>query len=129
MEPPIETTNPVSQPVDASKSAPIHLTPKAIEMVKATRDQEGMDADIALRVAVRGGGCSGFEYALDFDQQPRENDTVLDFDGLRVFIDAVSARYLKGTEIDFVSGIMGSGFKFKNPNAVGTCGCGSSFSV
>ena len=108
---------------------PIHLTDTAVEMVKVTREQEGMDESFGLRVAVRGGGCSGFEYALDFDREPRDNDTVLEFDGLKVFVDLVSSRYLEGTEIDYVKGIMGAGFKFNNPKAVGTCGCGSSFSV
>lgn len=110
-------------------ATPINLTPKAVEMVKATREQEGMAATFGLRVAVRGGGCSGFEYALDFDQEPRPNDIVLEFEGLKVFVDSVSARYLDGTEIDYVMGMAGAGFKFNNPKAVGTCGCGSSFSV
>lgn len=110
-------------------ATPISLTPKAVEMVKATREQEGMAESYGLRVAVRGGGCSGFEYALDFERQPRDNDTILEFEGLKVFVDSVSSRYLAGTEIDYVKGIMGSGFKFHNPKAVGTCGCGSSFSV
>lgn len=110
-------------------SPPISLTPKAVEMVKATREQEGMAVSFGLRVAVRGGGCSGFEYALDFDQEPRPNDIVLEYEGLKVFVDSVSARYLEGTEIDYVMGMAGAGFKFHNPKAVGTCGCGSSFSV
>lgn len=110
-------------------TSPIHLTDTAVEMVKVTREQEGMDKSFGLRVAVRGGGCSGFEYALDFEREPRENDTVLEFAGLKVFVDMVSSRYLEGTEIDYVKGIMGAGFKFSNPKAVGTCGCGSSFSV
>ena len=110
-------------------ASPINLTDTAVEMVKTTREQEGMDDSFGLRVAVRGGGCSGFEYALDFEQEPRDNDTVLEYDGLKVFVDSVSSRYLNGTEIDYVKGIMGAGFKFNNPKAVGTCGCGSSFSV
>lgn len=113
----------------AQIATPIKLTDTAVEMVKVTREQEGMDESFGLRVAVRGGGCSGFEYALDFEREPRDNDTILEFDGLQVFVDSVSSRYLNGTEIDFVKGIMGSGFKFHNPKAVGTCGCGSSFSV
>jgi len=108
---------------------PITLTEKAINMIKITREQEGMDDSYALRVAVRGGGCSGFEYALDFDQEQRETDFVIDHDGIRVFVDAVSARFLTGTTIDYVMGVMGSGFKFENPKAAGSCGCGSSFSV
>ena len=108
---------------------PILLTPKAVKMVKITREQEGMESSYGLRVAVRGGGCSGFEYALDFEPEPRPNDFVIDYDGLQVYVDAVSARYLKGTEIDYQLGATGSGFKFNNPKASGSCGCGSSFSV
>ncbi|MEM7048469.1 MAG: iron-sulfur cluster assembly accessory protein [Acidobacteriota bacterium] len=116
------------QPV-APPEGPIVVTPKAVEMVKITRDQEGIDPTYSLRVAVRGGGCSGFEYALDFDDEKRENDFVLEYDGLNVVIDSVSARYLEGTTIDYVLGMTGAGFKFNNPKAVGTCGCGSSFAV
>ncbi len=113
---------------DASRG-PLRLTPKAVEMVKVTREQEGLDPASALRVAVRGGGCSGFEYALDFELESRENDWVIEYDGLKVLVDPVSGRYLNGTEIDYVFGAMGSGFKFLNPKATGSCGCGSSFSV
>lgn len=109
--------------------APLSLTPKAVEMIKHTRQQEGLDATDALRVAVSGGGCSGFQYALDFEKEQRPNDHVLDYDGLRVFVDPVSARYLQGTVIDYVLGMQGAGFKFNNPKAVGSCGCGSSFAV
>jgi iron-sulfur cluster assembly accessory protein len=107
----------------------LSLTPKAVEMVRHTRQQEGLDETDGLRVAVMGGGCSGFQYALDFDKEPRPTDQVYDYDGLRVFVDPVSARYLRGTVIDYVLGMQGAGFKFQNPNAVGSCGCGSSFSV
>jgi iron-sulfur cluster assembly accessory protein len=98
-------------------------------MVKITRDQEGLDESQGLRVAVRGGGCSGLEYALDFETEPRENDQISDYAGLRVFVDPVSARYLQGTVIDYVMGMAGAGFKFNNPNASGSCGCGSSVRV
>ena len=108
---------------------PVLLTAKAVQMVKTTLEQEGLDPKSGLRIAVRGGGCSGFEYALDFDLEARPGDFQADYDGLRVFVDPVSARYLEGTEIDYVFGPMGSGFKFNNPNAVGSCGCGSSFNV
>jgi len=109
--------------------SPVTLTPKAVEMVKITREQEGMDASYGLRVAVMGGGCSGFQYALDFEQEPRETDTVMEVDGLQVFVDPVSSRYLDGVTIDYVFGMHGAGFKFENPRATGTCGCGSSFAV
>lgn len=108
---------------------PLQLTPKAVQMVKTTREQEGLDSASALRVAVRGGGCSGFEYALDFDLEPRPTDFVMEYDGLTVYVDPISARYLEGTEIDYVMGMAGAGFKFHNPKARGTCGCGSSFAV
>ena len=108
---------------------PVTLTPKAVEMVKITREQEGIDPSHGLRVAVRGGGCSGFEYALDDENEARPNDVIYEQHGLTVYVDGVSARYLGGTNIDYVFGMNGAGFKFSNPNASGTCGCGSSFAV
>lgn len=115
--------------VEATPSFPISITPKAVKMVKLTRETESLDEASGLRIAVRGGGCSGFEYALDFELEPRETDWVHEFEGLRIFVDPVSARYLSGTEIDYLLGPSGSGFKFNNPKATGSCGCGSSFSV
>lgn len=123
------------QPTDTPSAAPsesfppVALTAKAVEMVKITREQEGMDESFGLRVAVMGGGCSGFQYALDFEQEARETDAVLEVDGLKVYVDPVSARYLEGVTIDYVFGMHGAGFKFENPRATGTCGCGSSFAV
>lgn len=117
------------QPPAPADGAPIRLTEKAITMIKLTREQEGLAETAGLRVAVRGGGCSGFEYALDFEEEARETDCVIECDGLQVYVDPVSARYLTGTEIDYVMGMTGAGFKFNNPKAVGTCGCGSSFAV
>ena len=113
-----------SNPVDEN---PIKLTANAIEMVKQALKEEGIP-DHGLRVAVRGGGCSGLEYALDFDAESRPGDTVFTVDGLNVYIDMASVTYLKGTEIDYVKGLNGTGFKFNNPNAKRSCGCGSSFS-
>lgn len=110
-------------------SPPVTLTAKAVEMVKVTRDQEGMDATYGLRIAVMGGGCSGFQYALDFEQEARPTDAVMELDGLKVFVDPVSSRYLEGVTVDYVFGMHGAGFKFNNPRATGTCGCGSSFAV
>lgn len=114
---------------DIPQSYPVLLTAKAVEMVKTTRSQDGIEDGYGLRIAVRGGGCSGFEYALDFEDETRDTDMVYDQGGLRIIVDPVSARYLSGTEIDYVFGMQGAGFKFHNPNAMGTCGCGSSFSV
>jgi len=108
---------------------PVILTAKAAEMVKITREQEGIESTHGLRIAVRGGGCSGFEYALDFENEARENDWIYEQNGITVYVDAVSARYLEGTTVDYVMGMAGAGFKFINPQAKGTCGCGSSFTV
>ena len=123
------TQTPSQESSGPADQGPITLTDKAIQMIKITREQEGIEAAFGLRVAVRGGGCSGMEYALDFEREPRENDFVIGYDALQVYVDAVSARYLQGTEIDYVLGSTGAGFKFNNPNASGSCGCGSSFSV
>ncbi len=120
-----------SSPPPAPTPVPetLHLTAKAVRMIKLTREDEGLSSDHGLRVAVRGGGCSGFEYALDFETNQRDADEVFDYDGLQVYVDPISARYLKGTRIDYQLGVAGTGFKFSNPKAVGTCGCGSSFAV
>ncbi len=116
-------------PSSELEDTPVLMTAKAVDMVKITRDQESIDPSHGLRVAVRGGGCSGFEYALDFESEPRENDYVYQQHGLTLFVDPVSARYLEGTTVDYVLGMSGAGFKFNNPRATGTCGCGSSFAV
>lgn len=113
----------------AEAEHPVTITQRAVDMVKITRDQEGKEPSCGLRIAVRGGGCSGFEYALDFEKEERPNDLVYFQGDLKVIVDPVSARFLKGTQIDYSLGMSGAGFKFTNPNAVGTCGCGSSFSV
>ena len=81
-----------------------------------------------LRVSVTDGGCSGYAYNLDFDNQQRPEDMVLDRNGVKIYVDTASAPYLAGTMIDFVGGLYGGGFKFTNPNATATCGCGTSFS-
>jgi len=116
-------------PAQGAPTGPVTLTEKALRMVKLTREQEGMDEDCGLRVAVRGGGCSGFEYAIDFEEAARDTDTVLAYDGLNLYVDPISGRYLDGTIIDYSLGMTGTGFKFLNPKATGTCGCGSSFTV
>jgi iron-sulfur cluster assembly accessory protein len=109
--------------------SPIVLTPKAVEMVKQLRSREGRPDTDALRVAVVGGGCSGFSYQMSFAERAEEGDREVAYDGVRVLVDATSAEYLAGTEIDFVSSLSGGGFKFSNPKATHTCGCGSSFSA
>jgi iron-sulfur cluster assembly accessory protein len=126
---PTQQQNPQTGAASPASPGPVSLTDKAVEMVKISREQEGLAESHGLRVGVRGGGCSGFEYALDFEEESRDNDWVIEYEGLRVFVDPVSARYLEGTSIDYVMGPTGTGFKFNNPKAVGSCGCGSSFSV
>jgi iron-sulfur cluster assembly protein len=106
----------------------LSLTESAVEQVKKLMARNAR-ADCGLRIAVADGGCSGYSYKLDFDNQQRADDMVIDRDGVRIYIDHGSAPYLAGTVIDFVGGLYGGGFKFTNPNATGTCGCGTSFSA
>jgi iron-sulfur cluster assembly protein len=110
------------------ESLELSLTDNAIEQVKRLLSQQKREGH-GLRVAVADGGCSGYSYKLDFDKQQKTEDVVLERNGLKVFVDRASAPYLKGTVIDFVGGLYGGGFKFTNPNASGTCGCGTSFSA
>ena len=114
-------------PVDHSPPA-LALTPLASEMAKSAMEREGL-TDAGLRVAVVGGGCSGFQYNLSFETAARADDTVFDQNGVRLFVDSTSLPYLRGMTIDYVTGLHGAGFKFVNPNATRTCGCGSSFAV
>ena len=104
------------------------LTESAIRQVKLLLARDKKEAH-GLRVGVTDGGCSGFSYRLDFDKEQKPEDTVREWDGIKVYVDRKSAPFLKGTVIDFVAGIYGGGFKFSNPNATGTCGCGTSFSA
>ena len=112
--------------VDNSSLPDVKLTPKAIEMVKKMHAKEGLAAEQGLRIAVVGGGCSGFQYQLNFDSE-KDGDRVTLFDGVRVLVDDVSIPYIAGTTLDFVEGLHGAGFRFDNPRASRTCGCGSSF--
>ena len=115
------------QPIDPNAPA-VNLTPKAVEMVRKTREKEGFNESHGLRISVVGGGCSGFSYSLTFDQE-KEGDTVAAFDDVRVLVDEVSLPYLAGVTLDFVEALHGAGFRFDNPRATRTCGCGSSFSA
>jgi iron-sulfur cluster assembly accessory protein len=101
----------------------------ATEIRKFMATEEGLPETSGLRVRVVPGGCSGFQYSLNIEEESREGDFILDGKGVRMFVDMFSAQYLNGVEIDYVSGVMGSGFTFKNPNATGSCGCGSSFNA
>lgn len=108
----------------------VHLTDNATEQVKRFIEAEQVPAATAgLRVAVLPGGCSGFKYGLNIEEQPLDDDVVMELGGLKLFVDTFSAQYLQGVTIDYVSGLQGAGFTFSNPNATGSCGCGSSFNV
>lgn len=106
---------------------PVLLTDAAIDAVKKILAEEGEEGDF-LRISVKGGGCSGMQYDLNFDSKERMGDVIVDFDDITVVLDSVSAGYLSGTKIDYLSGLSGTGFKFTNPNAKRTCGCGKSWS-
>lgn len=107
--------------------AAITLTDKAAEKIGELLG--GQDTgEQALRVAVRGGGCSGFQYALAFDK-PKDDDHVFEVDGVAVVVDKVSMQFVFGSEVDYIEGLQGAGFQVNNPNVVAACGCGSSFQV
>jgi iron-sulfur cluster assembly accessory protein len=109
--------------------AMLTLTRTATEKVNDFIQEHGVEGPVGLRVAVLPGGCSGFQYGLNIEDGPEDDDEILDVSGVRVFVDPFSAQYLDGVEIDYVSSMMGQGFTFRNPNASGGCGCGSSFTV
>lgn len=103
--------------------------PAAAEIKKFMSNEEGLPETAGLRVRVVPGGCSGFQYSLNIEEESRQGDFVLNEQGVRLFVDMFSAQYLNGVQIDYVSGVMGSGFTFTNPNATGSCGCGTSFTA
>ncbi len=107
----------------------IAITPRAAKEVRRILEDQKLPENTALRGGVKGGGCSGFSYTLGFDDQISEIDQIAELDGVRVVCDPKSFLYLNGTQIDFEDNLMGRGFKFGNPNAAKSCGCGESFSV
>ncbi len=109
------------------KPSPITLSDAATAKVADLLAQEGNDA-LALRVAVRPGGCSGYSYEMFFDSEIADDDVVREFSGIKVAVDSASAELLKGSTLDYSDGLQGAGFHIQNPNATRTCGCGSSFS-
>ncbi len=106
---------------------PVTLTAKAVEMVKEAMAREALQG-FGIRIGVMGGGCAGFQYSMDFEKEARDGDLSFEQDGVRLYVDPMSSMYLQGVTIDYVVGLQGAGFKFNNPNARTTCGCGSSFS-
>jgi iron-sulfur cluster assembly protein len=117
----METQNQTTTPV-------VTLSESAMKEVKRLMNVQGM-TEGGLRLGVKGGGCSGLSYTINFDEKIGEYDTVYDIEGIKVVVDAKSAIYLQGTQLDFQKDLMGGAFKFVNPNADKTCGCGESFSA
>ena len=111
-----------------AKKFPVVLTATAIAKVKEIMAQQN-PVPSGLRVGVVGGGCSGFSYSMSFENSAGMMDKTFNFEGVKVFVDATSAMYLNGCQVDYVETLEGAGFKFENPNVKSTCGCGSSFSV
>jgi iron-sulfur cluster assembly protein len=107
----------------------ITVTEKAVAEVRRIIEEQGLEPGTMLRVGVSGGGCSGFSYVLGFDTESREGDEIGEFHGLKVALSADAAPYMDDTVVDFNDDVMQRGFVFNNPNASGSCGCGSSFSV
>ncbi len=102
------------------------VTPTAVSMIRSLLEQRQIP-NYALRVFVSGGGCSGMQYGMAFEETPKDFDRVVEVDGVRLIVDPTSIMYLEGATIDFVDSLMGGGFRIDNPNAVSTCGCGHSF--
>ena len=111
-----------------TEAQPITITDVAAKKVRDLLGEKADAGEMALRVAVRGGGCSGFQYALAFDQ-PKPEDHRFDVDGVSVVVDKTSMQFVFGSEVDYVESLQGAGFQVNNPNVVAACGCGSSFQV
>jgi iron-sulfur cluster assembly accessory protein len=111
------------------RTAFVSLTSTAAAKIRELMAEEPEGGDLVLRVAIQGGGCSGFQYGLGFDTAPADGDEILEQEGVRVVVDPHSAPYLRGATIDFLNGLQESGFKIDNPNATASCGCGHSFQV
>ena len=112
----------------ATQLPTIHVTEQAAKQMMKIAAKEGYD-EFGLRMAVKGGGCSGLTYKLGFTEVPKKDDKIIEEHGVKLFIDFKSMFYLGGTVLDFSGGLNGKGFEFTNPNAKTTCGCGNSFSV
>ena len=124
----LPTAAPAEEPAAEAEPALVMLSDKAAVKINEIRGEESIEDTYALRLKVQGGGCSGFSYDLYFDQ-PQEMDRAFEIKGVKLICDQMSLMYLVGTEVDYVEGLHGAGFKFINPNVKSTCGCGSSFSV
>jgi iron-sulfur cluster assembly accessory protein len=112
--------------LESSVKKGLTLTPGALKEISRLLGEQKVEENRALRLGVKGGGCAGFTYILDFDEQ-KESDIVFNIDGVKIVVDPMHELYLAGTEIDFQQGLNSRGFIYKNPNASKTCGCGESF--
>ena len=114
----------------AAPEIQLGVTPSAAKEIKNfMASEEDLPETAGLRVRVVPGGCSGFQYSLNIEEESRSGDFIVEKEGVRLFVDMFSAQYLNGVQIDYTSNMMGSGFTFENPNATGGCGCGTSFSA
>jgi iron-sulfur cluster insertion protein len=118
----------MAESMDEIEERSIALTESAVRRIASLKAQEQAE-NAFLRIAVSGGGCSGFQYGFTFDDQRNEDDVVFERDGVAVVVDDVSLGLLSGAEIDFVEDLMGASFQIRNPNAASSCGCGNSFSI
>ncbi|MGI8668814.1 MAG: HesB/IscA family protein [Aridibacter sp.] len=114
----------------AAPNVELTVSPSAaVEIKKFMESEDDLPETAGLRVRVVPGGCSGFQYSLNIEEESKQGDTIFEQEGVRLFVDMFSGQYLNGITVDYVSNMMGSGFTFENPNATGGCGCGSSFSA
>ena len=113
---------------EVKKSNPVTMSASAVAKVKEIMAQQN-PVPSGLRIGVVGGGCSGFQYSMNFENGAGAMDKVFDYDGLKLYVDATSLMYLSGVNVDYIETLEGAGFKFDNPNVKSTCGCGSSFNV
>ncbi len=125
----MQTENATANVNTETATSPVTVTPTAVAEVRRYMEEQGATESAGLRVGVLPGGCSGFQYGLNIEDEAGEDDMILESNGVRLFVDPFSLQYLAGVEIDYVSTFQGSGFTFNNPNASGGCGCGSSFNV
>lgn len=121
-------TAPLQTAIPTDGGQGLTLSASAARRILKVAEVEG-NPDLALRISVSGGGCSGFQYSFTLDETPTADDVVISRDGARLLVDTVSLEYLKGSEVDFVEDLSGAGFRIDNPQAASSCGCGNSFSI
>lgn len=114
--------------IDTEKK-PINISERAVQEIKKVREEQKLPETAALRLGVKGGGCSGFSYFMGFEPNVKADDQAIEFNGLNVVVDPKSLTHISGIELDFNEDVLNRGFVFKNPNAKSSCGCGHSFSV